>query len=177
MFEVIQNVIWEFAVNRYPIRLKTSAKFTPFLTVEIDITNQTATLPTIIHQVRIHFGSKFLNRAFALVPHGHVHLGPKSRGIWFLSWAPGDLAIVVRTVSKQPPKTNDEAMNPGIESPMQLFDAIRMGDARASWVEVDFNEYREREFLRGKMKGIFTVVGAELDRHAKVEGPEPPHPA
>jgi hypothetical protein len=33
------------------------------------------------------------------------------------------------------------------------------GDADASWVEVDFNEYDDRVFLKGKIKAVFNEVG------------------
>jgi hypothetical protein len=37
-----------------------------------------------------------------------------------------------------------------------------MGNAKDSWLEIDFNEYKSRKFLHGKVKAVFDLVGKQM---------------
>jgi hypothetical protein len=44
---------------------------------------------------------------------------------------------------------------PSFDSPADLFRAIANGPRKHSWIEIDFNEFRQRRFRRGRMKRLF----------------------
>lgn len=130
--------------------------------VVITLTNKTANLPIHVHEVRVHYGNKAFSRALRLFPFETVSLTPKTKCEWSICYEPEKTIIVERTTLKEPPKASNPNKQPGIESPGQLFNAIGMGEEDHSWIEVDFNEYTNREFLRGEVKSVFDAVGKQL---------------
>lgn len=149
----------ELAINRYPIKVRLSVTGIDRPTALVTIVNETPSLTVHIHAVRVHYGYKWFTRALTLLPAEKVTLQPKDKADWILSF---DTAILTeRRLQKEPPGAPDPSSQPGIESPAQLFNAIGMGDRKNSWIEVDFNEYSQREFLRKKVKEVFDRIGKQ----------------
>ena len=164
--------IKDLGINRYPIKVRISASGVDLPTVSVNIVNETPTLAVHIYAVRVHYGDKLFTRALTLLPAEKVTLQPKEKGDWILSY---DTAILTeRSISKEPPRASDPNSQPGIKSPAQLFNAIGMGNEKDSWIEVDFNEYSERKFLKSKVKGIFDAVGKQHREIRKRKQAEPP---
>ena len=164
MFEILIKPITEliksissFNLNRYPIKITASGGGEP-PTVVLTLTNKTPNLPVFIHDVRVHFGFEERSRAFSFMPQSTVELRPKETKKWCLSLESHETKIVVRYLAKDPTVARN-ASGPGIDSPAQLFNAIGMSPKNHSWVEVDFNEYEQRKFLRGTIQGVFDMVG------------------
>jgi hypothetical protein len=130
-------------------------------TVVVQITNRTPSLTVVIHHVRVHYGNFDFSRYFELHPLCKTPLPPKDKLEWRLSFKPFEWALGERTRQKTPPISKDPKSPPGIESPAQLFNAIGMGNAKDSWIEIDFNEYEQRKFLKGKVKRVFDLVGKQ----------------
>jgi len=95
------------------------------------------------------------------MPAKKVMIQPKDVAEWILSFENEETILTERTLQKTQPRAPEPNRQPGIESPAQLFNAIGMGDKDHSWVEIDFNEYKEREYLKGKVKYYFDAVGKQ----------------
>ncbi len=156
-YEVLKDLLF----NRYPIKASIGIDKLDKPTIVISISNQTPSNPVIIHSVRVHFGNLDFSRAFVLHPREKFNLASKDEAHWKLLFENSKTCIQERTRSKAPPLNHNPKAQPGIESPAQLFNAIGMGNAIDSWVEVDFNEYKDRRFLRGKVKRMFDIVGQQ----------------
>ncbi len=131
------------------------------MTVIVSIVNQTPNLAVFVRKVTVHYGTKRRSRAFLLVPSTEIKLEPKQTRNWKVPFDPDETVIVQQYLTKEAqPSFSDQ---PGIESPAQLFNAIGMGDKRHSWVEVDFNEYESRVYLKGKVKPMFDFVGKHME--------------
>lgn len=153
------NPLRDFVFNRYPIKVCLSITGVDLPIFTASIVNQTPTLAVHIHAVRVHYGNKWFNRALTLFPAEKVTLNPKEKAEWLLRYDTTILSECRR--QKGPIKASDPNKQPGIDSPSQLFNAIGMGDKRDSWIEVDFNEYSQRKFLKSKVKSIFDAVGKQ----------------
>lgn len=158
MLDKLYKPVTDLILNRYPISVEVSSGKEP-PTVLLTITNHTPSIPVFIREVRVHYGCKERSRAFKLVPHTTVELKPKQTEEWYLSYEPHETIVTVRYFAKS--QVIPQSDGPGIESPAQLFNAIGMGKANDSWVEIDFNEYRERRFLHRKIKNTFDFVGLQ----------------
>jgi hypothetical protein len=147
----------DLAFNRYPIKVRISVVGVDVPTVQVAITNETPSTDVYIHVVRVHYGNKIFSRAFTLLPAEKIFIKAKDRAEWALSF---EKAILTeRVTQKGPPAVPNRNEQPGIDSPAQLFNAIGMGQPEHSWIEIDFNEYSNREFLRGQVKSAFDTVG------------------
>lgn len=140
-------------------------------TVAVQITNRTPSLSVVIHHVRVHYGNWDFSRYFELFPQCKTTLPPNDKLERQLSFKPLECRLGERTRQKSAPITKDPHAPPGIESPAQLFNAIGMGNANDSWIEIDFNEYEQREFLRGSVKEMFDLVGKQHRELRKNKAP------
>lgn len=171
----LYDLLKDLGFNRYPIRVHLSATVGEVPEIELEIVNHTPAYSVHINQVRIHFGVKSLTRAFILEPISTVTLPPKGRNKWTLPYE--ETRIIERRIQKSPPGIFEPNQQPPIKSPAQLFNAIGMGAEKASWIEIDFNEYEQRVFLRGKVKGMFDLVGnqhKQIRERDQKENAEPP---
>ena len=149
----------DLAFTRYPIKVRISVVGVEMPTVQVTITNETPSTDAYVHKVRVHYGNKVFSRALTLMPAEKIVIKAKDKAEWILSF---ETAILTeRFTQKTPPVPPRRNQQPGIDSPAQLFNAIGMGEAGHSWIEVDFNEYSNREFLRGKVKEVFDSVGKQ----------------
>jgi hypothetical protein len=151
----------DLGFNRYPIKVTISSTGITSPEARITIINQTPEIDVQVHQVRMHFGHKTFNRAFILTPNQKVTVTKKDKAFWHLTYD-ANISIIERRIQKDPPSSISPDAQPGIQSPAQLFNAIGMGDPKASWIEVDFNEYEGREFLRGKVQPIIDNIGKTI---------------
>lgn len=146
-------------LNRNSIKVAVSMDGVPNPTIAVSIVNQSNSQPTIIHQVRVHYGNFHFSRAFVLFPQSKVTLSPKDKVKWVLSFEPKETVVTERIRTKNPNTKYDPDSQPGIDSPAQLFNAIGMGKKSCSWIEVDFNEYEDRIYLKGRVQEVFDMVG------------------
>jgi len=156
------DALKDLLFNRYPIRPSLHIDNLGKPTIAVLISNQTPSLSVIVRSVRIHYGNFYSTRALVLYPQSAVTLPPKEEAKWILSFEVSKIGIQERTHRKTPILNPNQNAQPGIESPAQLFNAIGMGNAKDSWIEVDFNEYKQRCFLKGKVKKMFDIVGKQL---------------
>jgi hypothetical protein len=128
-------------------------------TIAITLVNKTKDLPLRVKAVRIHHGLKDYSYSFTLVTGDGDRandIAPKDSAEFCL---PFDRTIVSKHyLSKEPPKSDKGTAGPGFDSPADLFKAIARSPEKSSWVEIDFNEFRRRRVLRGKMKSLFQAI-------------------
>lgn len=115
------------------------------------ITNVSRGEPVAIKQVRVHFGMKDYTYAFVLSPGEVTDIPPKHDAKFFLSY--DGCAVRLFTVTRQRPGNLGGGSPP--ETPAHLFLAISKAKSEDSWIEVDFNEFERREFMKGKIRSIF----------------------
>jgi hypothetical protein len=144
-------------LNRNSIKVTIGMDGVEKPTVAVTIINQSNSQPANIHKVTVRYGNFHFSRAFVLFPQSKVTLPTKDKGKWVLSF--DQVVITKRTRSKNPDFDHDPNSHPGIDSPAQLFNAIGMGNETDSWLEIDFNEYEDRVYLKGKVKEVFDMVG------------------
>jgi hypothetical protein len=76
--------------TRLPFRIRTFARTSPNERTPIffvELVNQTKDMPLFVHGVRIHYGNKFYNHFFVLLPKQTVAITPKAKQEYFLSYA------------------------------------------------------------------------------------------
>ena len=154
----MQQVAEALLYNRYPISAKIIYEGLPIPRVRVEIQNGTPEFTAIIHQIRIHHGNEDRSMAFQLCPFEKIRIEPKDRASWTLDYFPKEVRVTRRTTYDAPPPYPSDDSGPGIDTPMQLFDAIAYAPREDSWVEIDLNEYDQREFLKGEVKAIFEAV-------------------
>src|ERR1035441_1224560 len=139
---------------RFPFRLETGVNGDP-ATIYVFVTNHTKDMPLFIRQIRIHFGHPDFTHSFILSPSDTQEIALRASREFIVSYAAGNRIgrRVIVEQSKYHPGLGDAF--PSFEHPVQLFHAIANGPKNSSWIEIDFNEFRKREFRRGKMKPLF----------------------
>jgi len=155
----MKDLVETYLYNRHPIAVTISYEGLPAPHVRITIQNQTPSYAVHVHEVRVHYGMKEQNRSFVLWPFDKVTIEPKDRHEWSLEYEPGRTKIQTYAEMPTPPPYSDGSDGPGIDSPASLFNAIGMGEAKDSWIEIDFNEYEKRIYKKGDVKAIFDGVG------------------
>ncbi len=139
---------------RFTFRLDIGVSGDP-ATIFVGVTNRTKDTPLVIREARIHFGHPHLTNAFVLKPYEAQQIKPGERREFVIPFSGGCRFIknVNVALDKYHPSLGDAP--PSWENPAQLFHAIANGDKRASWIEIDFNEFQKRRFRRGKLKPEF----------------------
>lgn len=122
-------------------------------TILVKIVNRTKDFPLHIHQVRIHVGMSHCTWFFRLAPHDTVHVAPRDRIEYHLPFV--ETIIGRRYTTEQRPNLNTDDSDPPFESCADLFKAIARAPQRDVWLEIDFNEFTQRQFLRGKLQPLF----------------------
>ena len=148
--------------TRIPFCINTSARAEPSGTTPvffISLVNQTKDTSLFVHSVRIHYGNKFYNYSFVLLPRKTIEIAPKSKSDFYLSYANAETMIQRSELQKTPPKFLASDY-PSFSNGADLFKAIANGDKRDSWIEIDFNEFKCRRFRRGRMKSEFSAIMA-----------------
>jgi hypothetical protein len=170
MMKWLYDVFKDLRAGRYPIKVQIFSTGVDRPTVAVRVTNRNPSGDVVVHAVRVHYGNQIFSRSFILSPGDKVSIRAKDRSEWLLSF--DEVRLTERTRQRTPPLDIDLKKQPGIESPAQLFNAIGMGEKSHSWIEVDFNEYSQRQFLKGKVKFTFDLVGKrhrELRKQKKSE--------
>jgi hypothetical protein len=144
-----------FRINIFTFTNAKPSNATPVFFVSL--INQTKDTPLFVHSVRIHYGSKFYNYSFTLLPWKTVEITPKSKFDFFLSYANAETKIQRNELQKTPPKFSDDDY-PSFDSGADLFKAIANGNERDSWIEINFNEFKNRRFRRGRIKREFSAI-------------------
>lgn len=90
---------------------------------------------------------------FRLVPHDTIHIAPRDRMVYHLPFV--QTIIGRRYTTEQRPNLNSDDCDPPFESPADLFKAIARAPQRDVWLEIDFNEFTQRQFLRGELQPLF----------------------
>jgi hypothetical protein len=141
---------------RIPFRLEHGVCSDP-ATIYIRIINHTKDTPLFVHQVRIHFGQPDYTYSFILEPSATQEIKPRDRKDFTIAYAIGSRIARRLIVDKSQMHPALENM-PSFEHPIQLLHAMANGPKRDSWVEIDFNEFHNRRFRRGKIKADFQRV-------------------
>jgi hypothetical protein len=156
------RLVLDLVEARVPFRIETSVGGCPAAPI-ITLTNQTKDMPLHVHKVRIHFGMRNYSWAFVLPPHGSHYIAPRNKLNYAISYEASQTCIQRRYLT---PKTlrQDDTSVPEF-GPADLFKAIANGKPRDSWLEIDFNEFADRRYRRGRVKWMF--------RHTIDIGPPP----
>jgi hypothetical protein len=145
--------------TRIPFRIHTFARSEPSDTTPVffvSLINQTKDTPLFVHSVRAHYGNRYYSYAFVLMPWKTIEIPPKSKFDFFLSCMT-ETKIQRSQFQKTPPNIN-KADNPSFNNSRDLFRAIANGNNRDSWIEIDFNEFKQRRFRRGRIKREFCAI-------------------
>ena len=122
-------------------------------TILVTIINKTQDVPLHVHEVRIHLGLKRYSYFFQLTTDGTATIPSKDKREFHL---PYERTIVGQHYeSNELPNLHAEDSGPGFDSPADLFKAIARSKPEDSWLEIDFNEYRKRRFLQGRVQSFF----------------------
>ena len=165
------HIIRDFLTERYTLRLSLGIQDADQPKLFVEIFNQTKDVPLVVRQVRVHYGNNHYSHYFRLIPHEGITIPPKHNGRFVLSYEPLQTVVGRRHLSKTLPIEDVEQSGPSFDSPANLFNAIGMGKTADSWIEVDFNQYAERRYKKGKIKSLFNHIGQTM-RHRR-EGQEP----
>lgn len=147
---------WDFLRQRTPFRIKAQVSRLP-LTIVVSVINRTKDFPLHVHAVRIHFGMARYSSYFQLTPYESIQIQPRARAEFDLPFNDNIMGRRYETQSI-PKDLNNPDRPPPWESAAQLFLAIARGAPNASWIEVDFNEFTERRFLRGRIQRLFHLI-------------------
>jgi hypothetical protein len=135
---------------RLPFRIATSIRDDP-PTIYVSITNRTKDTPLIVKAVRTHFGRHDYTYSFLLAPVGTHKVEPGDTKDFFIPFTA--TTVQHRQYVKKPPADFDAY--PSFDGPADLFRAIANGRPKSSWIEIDFNEFEERRFRRGRIASLF----------------------
>lgn len=93
---------------------------------------------------------------FRLAPYETITISPRAKQEYLL---PFEHTIVGRRYeSKQRPNLNEEGASPTFDSPADLFKAIARSKPKDTWLEIDFNEFTRRVFLKGDIQPMFDDI-------------------
>ncbi|WP_138085323.1 hypothetical protein [Phragmitibacter flavus] len=149
------KAVWGFMQVRTPFIIQAHVGQLP-PTVILTLINKTKDVPLHIHEVRIHHGIPKYSYSFIMSPDSCPVVPPKSKQEFHL---PFERTIVCKHYeTKEPPKLDKDRSGPGFDGPADLFKAIARNPPKSSWVEVDFNEFKRRRFLHGKVQSIFEAI-------------------
>lgn len=141
-----------FLQARTPLRASISVGGRP-VTIIVIIINKTKDFPLHVHDVRIHAGFRAYTYFFRLAPTETITIAPRARQAYFL---PFEHTIVGRRYeTKQMPNLNADDSGPTFDSPADLFKSIARSKPNESWLEIDFNEFTSRIFLKGEVQPMF----------------------
>jgi len=161
--------ILEVISHRFPIKLEIGAygeaDSDDLKYLYVELTNQTASVPVVVRQVRIHFGNQHSSCSLHLEPYEDVKIAPKERKQFVLRYHNNKVSR--HYLSSNLPSPHEDRSGPGFDSPANLFNAIGRGSAEDSWLEIDFNEFDRRIFLKGKIQPMIDSIGCYI-RDARI---------
>ncbi len=146
--------------HRFPIKVQIGSIGVDERFFYADITNRTSNIPVCIRKVRIHFGNKHSSSALHLEPYEEVRLAPKETKQFLLKY--NDNVVSRHYLSLSPPDPREDTSGPGFDSPANLFNAIGRGKPKDSWLEIDFNEFNGKIFLKGKIQPMIDSIGCYI---------------
>jgi hypothetical protein len=153
---------WNFMEARTPFRIRIFVRKPPdqnLSVFHVELMNKTKDRPLFVHAVRVHFGSWIYNNSFVLAPQKTVEIVPGAHYEFFISYKNSDTQVqqVVRTKSEKNANAPSPKL-PTFDNAVALFKAIANGNKRDSWIEVDFNTFKNRRFCRGQVKKMFGLI-------------------
>jgi hypothetical protein len=154
IFKDIYDVGLDAIETRMPFNIGIGIREEPPMPC-VSITNRTRKSPLFIHAVRIHHGQADYSYSFSLEPFGKQQIEAKDTKDFYLSPVI-PIRIARHQIVKSLPAPDTAA--PPFDSPADLFRAIAHGNAKDSWIEIDFNEFKEKQFKRGEIKVLFAGV-------------------
>ena len=147
------KVIPERMEAHSPLKVSAYIQGTP-AAIFVSVINHTRAFPVHVHAVRIHLGLPFYSYFFQLAPYDSREIKPRSRQEFELTYV-GTIVGRRRTQkdSDSMPNLNARSAEPPRDAP-DIFKGIARGPETDSWLEIDFNEFKDREFLRGDLKPL-----------------------
>lgn len=153
----------DFLTERYTLLLEIGVEETDELRFYVEVCNQTKDVPLIVHDVRVHYGSANYSHFFRLLPVESVTIPPKERFRFVLGYQLSEIIVGKRYLTKEPAIISSaDRSGPSFDSPAGLFNAIGMGKASDSWIEINFNQYKQRRYKKGKIKCLFDNIGKTM---------------
>lgn len=136
-----------------PLIVRVGSHFTPYPRLTVTITNVSRDLTCHVHAVSLVCGvDSQHNWSFPCEPQEKVSITPKDSATYFIPFPP---TLVSQTVLASRPPLPSEAQPPPFRSPFGLWRLFALCRPDQSWVAIDFNEFRHREYCRGDVRGIF----------------------
>jgi hypothetical protein len=133
--------------------VRVGPRFDPDLRLVVTITNASRDLTCHIQSVSLVCGvSNHHNWAFSCNPLEKITISPKDTIEHSLPFPP---TRITRTVLSERPPLPDEAKAPPFRSPLGLWRLFALCPPEQSWVSIDFNEFRHREYCRGSVRSMF----------------------
>jgi hypothetical protein len=135
------------------LTVKVSPRFDPNFRLIVSLTNVSRDLTCHVHAVRIVCGvSAEHNWAFICEPEEKLSITPKDTLEYQIPFPPRKISRTY--LSAQLPLPH-QTQPPPFKSPFGLWRLFSLCPADQSWVSIDFNEYRQREYCRGSVKTLF----------------------
>lgn len=139
--------------RRYPLSIEISIIGENPPVFAIAVTNVTKDHPLIVHETRVHYGNSDYSHAFVLSPFEKQSIPPKDKVSFQLDY---DTCRIIKRMTSISPPTIDSPLS--LNGPEELFRAIANGEEIDSWIEIDFNEHRQRSFKKRKVKAVFAEM-------------------
>ena len=152
--------IYDFRESRPKAELQYRGDNPPILCVTVYNPSQRILLH--VHRVRVYFGDESYCYALVLDPETTTAIPAKGKFTFIL---PYEKTIVERRVTQR--KFHRTDIPPSFDSPANLFLAIANGPEKASWLEIQYNEDKYVNLLRGKVKKAFQTM-LEIGRSAQI---------
>ena len=135
----------------------------------VEIINRTKNRPLYVHGVRVHYGNRYYNHSFVLLPKTTADIKPGASHEFHLSYKNSETEIKQVRRTKDPKIANaPPPLRLTFDNNGALFKAIANGDRRDSWIEIDFNEFKDRQFCRGQIKRAFLAIIQGLCRSCRM---------
>lgn len=161
----MKALVEEFLYNRHPLKVSITFSGIDRPTLKMELINQTPKYKLIVHEVRIHTGTKENSLAIILSPFEKITIQPKDRSDWTHTFgAAGSRFLTVQTMEEDEKMPN----GPPVSGLNEIYDRIIERDPNETWIEIDFNEYNKREFMRGKLSSEIGFIKKLCERHRRV---------
>lgn len=159
VFECLKNTIKDGLISKIPFEVTIGVFGNP-QTVKIDIINKYNECLNI-NNVRIHYGcheySWFIQLYNRINGECKLTLKPNETQMFIIPIPPIVIGrmVVADTDKYLENKKSYETAYPSVPTPYHLMRAIKNGNEKDSWIEVDFNELKRKKFKQKEIHTLF----------------------